>query len=73
MGLTLGMTLKFYPSVTKELRVGKFRGLISMFVEVTREKMVGCFFAHPLPHHEKGKGKASPGGKRSPISLSKCS
>ena len=44
-----------------------------MFVEVTREKMVGCFFAHPLPHHEKGKGKASPGGKRSPISISKCS
>ena len=37
-----------------------------MFVEVTREKMVGCFFVHPLPHHEKGKGKgkASPGGKR---------
>ena len=35
MGLALGMVLKSYTSVTKESRVGKFRGLIPTFVEVT--------------------------------------
>ena len=37
------MAMKFYSSVTKELKlkVRKFLGLISTFVEVTREKLVG--------------------------------
>ena len=34
MGLTLGMALKFYTSVTKELRVGKFRGANSYVFKV---------------------------------------
>ena len=37
MGLALGMALKLYTNVTKELRVGKIRGLIPTFVEVTCE------------------------------------
>ena len=41
-GLVLGMALK-YTSVAKglKLKVRKFLRLISMFVEVTREKLVG--------------------------------
>ena len=37
LGLALGMTLKFYTSVTKglKLKVRKFWGLIFTFVEVT--------------------------------------
>ena len=34
MGLALGLTLKFYTSVTKELRVGKFRGPIPTFIKL---------------------------------------
>ena len=43
LGLALGMDLKFYISVAKELKVKvrKFLGLIPTFVEVTREKHVG--------------------------------
>ena len=42
-GLVLGMALKFYTSVAKglKLKVRKFLRLISMFAEVTREKLVG--------------------------------
>ena len=55
------MALKYYTSVAKglEINVSKFWGLISMFVEVTREKLVrGCVcvwgggggaFARPHP------------------------
>ena len=41
LGLALGMALKFYTSVEKELKlkVGKLSGLIPMFVEVTWEKL----------------------------------
>ena len=51
LGLALGMTLKFYTSVAKELKLKarKFWGLILTFVEVTGEKLVGCIFASPLP------------------------
>ena len=42
------MTLKFYTSVTKELRVEKVRGLVPTFVEVKWEKQVGGFFASPI-------------------------
>ena len=52
LGLALGMTLKFYTSVAKGLRlkVRKFWGLLSVFVEVRGEKigMGGSFFP-PLP------------------------
>ena len=43
MGLALGMTLKFYTSVTKglKLKVKKFLRLIPTFVEPTEEKLVG--------------------------------
>ena len=46
LGLALGMDLKFYISVAKELKVKvrKFLGLIPTFVEVTREKHVGGLF-----------------------------
>ena len=39
-GLTLRMVLKFYTSVAKrlKLKIRKFKGLISTFVEVTGEK-----------------------------------
>ena len=42
LGLALGMTLKFYTSVSKELKlkVRKFWWLIPTFVEVTGKKMV---------------------------------
>ena len=47
LGLALGMTLKFYTSVTKELKlkVTKFYGLTPTFVEITWESLVG----EPLP------------------------
>ena len=43
LGLALGMNLKFYTSVAKglKLKVRKFLGLISMFVEAPGEKLVG--------------------------------
>ena len=41
--------LKFYTSVTKELRVRKFRGIIPKSVEVTWKKLVRRFFTSPLP------------------------
>ena len=49
LGLPLGMTLKFYASVTKvlKLKVRKFWGLILTFVEVTGEKLVGMLFVPP--------------------------
>ena len=49
LGLALGMVLKFYTSVTKELRDGKFRGIIPTFIKVTRKKLVGWVFATPPP------------------------
>ena len=53
-GLALGIALKFYTSVAKELKlkVRKFYGLITRFVEVTGEKLVGgTFCPPPLPPH----------------------
>ena len=50
LGLVLGMTLNFYTTVAKELRVRKFKGLTPTFVEVTWEKLVESFFAQTLPH-----------------------
>ena len=43
LGLALGMTLKFYTSVTKglKLKVTKFYGLTPTFVEITWESLVG--------------------------------
>ena len=51
LGLALGTNLKFYTSLSKELKlkVKKFLGLILTFVEVTGEKLVGGLFAPPLP------------------------
>ena len=53
LGLALGMTLKFYTSIGKglKLKVRKFLRLIFLFVEVTGEKLVGGegFFLPPLP------------------------
>ena len=52
LGLTLGMTLKFYTSVTKGLKLifGKFCGLSPTFVVVTGEKLVeGAFLPPPQP------------------------
>ena len=48
----LGMTLKFYTSAAKELKlkVRKFCGLSPTFVEVTWEKLVWGRFLHPFPH-----------------------
>ena len=45
--LALGMTLKFYISVAKgvKLKVRKFLGVIPTFVEVTWEKLIGGLFA----------------------------
>ena len=37
------MTLNIYTRVTKQLRVGKFRGLVLTSVEVTWENLVGRF------------------------------
>ena len=46
----LGMALKFYTSVAKELeiKVRNFCELIPTFVEVPREKLVGLAFLQPL-------------------------
>ena len=46
------MTLKFYTSVAKRLKleVRKFLRVILMFVEVTGDKLVGVFV--PPPHPE---------------------
>ena len=54
LGLALGTNLKFYTSVAKglKLKIRKFWGLISTFVEVTGEKLVGRAFLHPPPHPE---------------------
>ena len=50
--LVLGMTLKFYTSVAKELKlkVIKFWGLIPTYVEVTGEKLVKGAFCSPPPY-----------------------
>ena len=52
LGIALGMSLKFYASVTKglKLKVRKFRGLVLKFVEVAGEKLVKRLFG--LPHTE---------------------
>ena len=44
LGVGLGTKLKFYTSVTigLKLKVRKFLGLISTFVEVTGERLVGA-------------------------------
>ena len=49
LGLALGTNLKFYISVAKwlKLKVRKFWGLISTFVEITGEKLVGFFLPNP--------------------------
>ena len=47
------MALKLCASVKKELRVENFRGLIPTFVEVTRKKLAGEFFASPIPKRVK--------------------
>ena len=54
LGLALGMALKLYSGVIKELKlkVRKLRRLIFTFVEVTRGKLVGGgAFCPPLPPH----------------------
>ena len=51
LGLARGMTLIFYTSVSKglKLKVSRFRELIPTFVKVTGEKVVvGCFCPTPL-------------------------
>ena len=50
-GLALGTNLTFHTGVAKVLKVKvrKFLGLVLMFVEVTREKLVGGLFWPPLP------------------------
>ena len=52
MGLALGLNMKFYTSVAKvlKLKVRKFWGLVSMFVEVTGEKLGGGspFYLPPI-------------------------
>ena len=52
LGMALGMTLKFYTSVAKglKLKVRKFCGLSPAFVEVTEKKLVegGPFYSPPL-------------------------
>ena len=42
LGLAPGRNLRFYTNVTKglKLKFRKFRGVISMFVEATREKLI---------------------------------
>ena len=49
--MALDMTLKFYASVAKELKlkVRRFWGLISTFAEVTGEKLVGGLLSSPHP------------------------
>ena len=50
MGLALGLTLTYYTSVAKKLKlqVKKFWWLIPTFVEVTGEKLLGGGDPHPL-------------------------
>ena len=45
------MNLTFYTGVAKvlKIKVRNFLGLVLMFVEVTREKLVGGLFCPPLP------------------------
>ena len=56
--MALGMTLKFFTSVAKDvkLKFGKFCGLNSTFVEVIEEKLVGeeGFLTPSPPHPEFG-------------------
>ena len=49
LGIALGMTLKFYTSVKKglKLKVRKFWRLIPTFSEVTRETLAGEGFLSP--------------------------
>ena len=49
LGLTLGMSLKFYTSVAKwlKLKVRQLLGIISTFVEIIWEKLVGGLFGSP--------------------------
>ena len=56
LGLVLCMTLKFYSSVAKglKLKVRKFLGLILTFGEVTGESGSGCVFLPALPHPKQG-------------------
>ena len=56
LGLPLGMTLIFYTSVAKglKLKARKFWGLIPTSVEVTGEKLSGGFFAPLHPASIKG-------------------
>ena len=51
LGLALSISLKFYSSVAKELKlkVRKFWELILTFIEVTREKLVGERLFDPYP------------------------
>ena len=51
LGLALGTNLKFYNSVTKVLKVKvrKYWGVITTFVEITGKKLVGDLFAPPSP------------------------
>ena len=47
LGLALGMAITFYASESKriKLKIRKFWGLISTFVEVTGKKLVGETFS----------------------------
>ena len=49
MGLAIAMSLKFYISVARRLKLKfkKFWGLVPTFLEVTGEKLVGGLFAPP--------------------------
>ena len=51
LGRALGIALKFYTSVAKELKLKltKFCGLITRFVDNTGEKLVGGPFCTPYP------------------------
>ena len=51
LGLALSISLKFYSSVAKELKlkVRKFWELIPTFIEVTGEKLVGERLFDPYP------------------------
>ena len=50
LGLALGTNLKFYTSMSKELKlkVRKFWKIILTFVEVAGEKLVGGLFGPPI-------------------------
>ena len=54
LGLALGMTLKFYSSMAKwlKLKVTKVWGLIPTFIEVTGEKQVGGFLPPSPPFYK---------------------